>query len=461
MSQTDDAVPSVRQRARKPAHAWNGRPNGRPNGRSLNTRRATLQFTAAGLVTFAVVAVLAVPVVRTLAKNEAINDARMKTWTLSAAVITPNLSDGLLTGDPAAVRRMDAAVAGRVTVKTVIRVKIWTPDGRIVYSDEPRLIGERFALDDEETEALRTGESDAEVSDVSRPENRFERGRGDVLEVYEPVRTPSGRPLLFETYSSNRTVTEREQQIFAEFAPLVFGALLLLQLVQIPLARRMARRLDAGQRERERLMREALDASDATRRRIAGDLHDGVVQDLIAVSYGLTGSAARAGRDDHAEALNEAAQTVRHGIRSLRSLLVEIYPPSLHTAGLPAALADLAASMSDRGTDIDLSVPDQVTARTEAEALVFRTAQEVLRNVMAHAHAGQVDIALRERDGLLILTVADDGVGFDPGTLTDTTERGHFGLRLLRDLAIDSAGSLEIDSAPGRGTRVRLEVPAS
>jgi signal transduction histidine kinase len=330
-----------------------------------------------------------------------------------------------------------------------------------VYSDKPQLIGAVYHLSRSTVEALRSGRSEAEISDLSEPENKFERGHGKLLEVYQPVRAASGQKLLFETYFSYRTVTQREHQIWAEFAPITFGTLILLQLVQIPLARRMARRLDASQRERERLMRDALAASDATRRRIARDVHDGVVQDLIAVSYTLNGSAARAGSGAAAQALHSAAETVRHGIGALRSLLVEIYPPSLHAAGLPAALSDLASSVSDRGVDITLAVPDEVSASPQAEEVVFRTAQEVLRNVVTHANAQHADLALQQRDRQLVLTISDDGVGFDVGTVNDPGTQGHLGLRLLHDLAAEADASLEIHTAPGHGTRVQLEVPVT
>lgn len=422
----------------------------------VNTRRAMLQFTAAGLLVLAVVGVLGALVSRAVARSEATDDARRTTATLASAVIAPNLSDDLIARRPDALRVMDAAV-GNVTRGSLVRVKIWTPDGRIVYSDEPRLIGGSYPLSADDREALRTGHAYAAVSDLSKPENRFEAGHGKLLEVYQPVRTPSGQPLLFETYSSYRTVTGREHQIWIEFLPVTFGTLLVLQLVQIPLARRMARRLDQSQRERERLMLDALAASDETRRRIAGDLHDGVVQDLVAVSYALTGSAARAGREDHSQVLHDAAGTVRRGIRALRSLTFEIYPPSLRTASLSAALADLVTSVSERGVEINLSVPDEVSASPQAEELIYRTAQEVLRNVLAHAGARQVDLTLQRRGDLLVLTVADDGVGFDP----HSTAPGHLGLRLLRDLAVAADASFEVDSAPGGGTRTRLEVPVS
>ena len=75
---------------------------------------------------------------------------------------------------------------------------MWTPDGRIAYSDEPRLIGTRYALGEDEQQALATGDAEAEVADLSKPENRFERDEGSLLEVYLPIRTPGGRQALFE-----------------------------------------------------------------------------------------------------------------------------------------------------------------------------------------------------------------------------------------------------------------------
>jgi len=91
---------------------------------------------------------------------------------------------------------------------------------------------------------------------------------------------------------------------------------------------------------------------------------------------------------------------------------------------------------------------------------VFRVAQEAVRNVAEHSAAGTVDVRLAATD-TVTLTVADDGIGFDPATLADTPAGGHVGLLLLKDLARTAGGRLEIDASPGRGTRLHLEVPAT
>ena len=97
----------------------------------------------------------------------------------------------------------------------------------------------------------------------------------------------------------------------------------------------------------------------------------------------------------------------------------------------------------------------------DAEALMFRTAQEALRNVMAHSDAEQVDVSVIVENSHAGLTIADDGRGFSPADAQAAREDGHLGLRVLGDMARDAGGRLDIESEPGRGTRIRLEVPVA
>jgi signal transduction histidine kinase len=295
---------------------------------------------------------------------------------------------------------------------------------------------------------------DAEVSDLAKPENRFERDFGKLLEVYAGLVTPSGRHVLYEEYYRSSFISARGQRIFHEFGYIGFGALILLALVQLPLAWQLAHRVQRAQRDRMELLQRAVDASDRERRRIAADLHDGVVQDLAGVSYSLAAASSMA-PPDLAPALDEAAAGTRQGIRELRSLIVDIYPPELQRQGLEHAVRDLLAPCSRRGleTSIDLDAAGELPP--EVEALFFRTTQEALRNVMKHAGAKHVDVAVVRTNGHATLTVRDDGRGFDPGSRPD----GHFGLRILSDLARERGGDLSVDSAPGRGTTVRVEAP--
>jgi two-component system, NarL family, sensor kinase len=448
------AVERVVARPQRPATPAAARPT--------TTRRALFRFALASLVVADALGVARAVVSRRAAQTAAIDDARTVTEVLAHSVIRPNLSDGLVRRDPAAIRRMDQAVVGKVTTGSLVRVKLWTPEGKIVYSDEHRLIGASYPLAMDEQEVLRNRTVAVELSDLEAPENRFERDQGGLLEVYLPVWTPGGQTLLFETYSRYSSVTANAGAMWRQFVPITVGALLLLQVLQVPLAWSTARWLDSSLRERERLLRRAVEATDAERRRIARDLHDGVVQDLAAASYSLVGASSQAaakGHREEADALDGGAQALRRGIRSLRTLLVEIYPPSLHRAGLPAALRDLLDPLAGRGIEVHLDVPDAVELSDEAAELVFRVAQEAVRNVAEHSAAGGVDVRLEAADAAVTLVVADDGIGFDADRLASSPAGGHVGLLLLRDLVATAGGTLEVDSSPGRGTRVTLEVP--
>ena len=108
-----------------------------------------------------------------------------------------------------------------------------------------------------------------------------------MLEVYLPIRSPEGTPLLFETYSPYAAVTESAQRIRGQFLPSIVGGLLLFGLLLVPLAWRLTTQIQKDQQEKARLMQTAIEASEEERRRLAGDLHDGVVQDLSGIALSL------------------------------------------------------------------------------------------------------------------------------------------------------------------------------
>ena len=405
------------------------------------------QFALSGLLVVLAVAVVGVLAARHISRGEALRDAKQVTELAGNAVVAPAIRPGVLTEDPASLAKLDRVVRFYVLRDPVVRVKLWDESGRIVYSDEPRLIGKRFALEPDERALFRRPGVHADVSDLNRPENRFEKGRGPLREVYLGIAGPHDTRLLFETYLREGAISADSRRVWEDVAPVVLGVLLALWLVQVPLGWSLSRRLERGQREREALLHQAVTASEHERRRLARDLHDGVVQDLVAVSLTLGAT------QEH-----ETGAQVRQAIRRLRTLLVELYPDDLHRQGLEAALSDLLAGTQGRGLATSLTVeatgePDRARA-----ALLFRTTQEALRNTVAHAHATHVDVVLARSGGGWRLDVVDDGVGFGAGSDDD---RPHFGLRLLADRAREVGGELEVQSSPGRGTRVRLTLPTA
>jgi two-component system, NarL family, sensor kinase len=417
--------------------------------------RAVVQFAVTGTLALLLLGFLAVTLLRNTGKSEAIRDARQTTRIAGEGVVAPAIAPALERGDPRAIRAMDRLLRRSVLREPVVRVKIWAPSGKIIYSDKHALIGSGYALGEDELKALRNRSDDAEVSDLSRPENRYERSAGKLLEVYLGIRTQLGHHVLFETYQRYSSIAASGTRLWKRFLPALIGALVLLELAQIPLAWSLARRLQRGQREREALLRRAIDASEHERRRIAQDLHDGVVQNLAGVSYSLAAAAEELPEGSSArEAVDDGAEQTRRTVRELRTLLVDIYPPTLQRAGLQAALADLLSGVGDKGCEVRLRVePRDLRLPPDTEALLFRAAQESVRNVRAHADANRLDVSVVQTNGRVALEVVDDGRGFDPSA----SANGHFGLRILGDLARDADAAFQVDSAPGKGTKVRLE----
>lgn len=321
---------------------------------------------------------------------------------------------------------------------------------------------QRFELDDEEREVFADPQTRAEVSDLDAPENLYERGGGPLLEVYRPVWTDTGQPMLFELYFRYDDVTARSGQLWRGFAGVSLTSILLLVVLLIPVVWRLLTRLRLQQGQREILLQKTVDASAAERRRIAGTLHDGVVQDLVGVSYLLSGTADRAagtGRADLADDLHEVSGQVRSSIGGLRSLLVDIYPPSLATAGLRAALEDLATTVRSRSITVETVVADESGLDAEGDRLIYRVAQECLTNVVRHSGAGSVRLTVSAGVRSTVLEIIDDGAGYDLSRTLAEPPAGHFGLRVMADTVREAGAELEASSAVGHGAAWKLTVP--
>jgi len=417
----------------------------------------------ASLAAIAVIVVGGFFALREVTIDEAEGDTRDRVRAEARLVEAAGLSDGVLHRDPEALARLDDLVLGQVITGSVVRVKIWTRDGTILYSDEPALIGQRFELGEEELRLFDTGGAEAELSDLTKPENRYERPQGKLLEAHTPIRTPGGTQVLFELYQRFGSIDASAQRLMRTLAPPLLGGLAVLLALQGPLAWSMARRLQRGHAERERLLASLVEASSQERRRIAADLHDGVVQDLAGVAFGLAPlaeEAARRGEEETAAALRDATATLRQGVRDLRTLLVEIHPPNLESAGLDVALSDLLSPLAAAGIETELHVEEGAAPGGDGGALVYRVAREAIRNAQAHAEPRSVRVELtRPRPGVARLVVADDGRGFELGERGRRAPEGHVGLTLLETVAAEAGATLGIRSAPGEGTTIDLEVP--
>jgi signal transduction histidine kinase len=196
------------------------------------------------------------------------------------------------------------------------------------------------------------------------------------------------------------------------------------------------------------------------RNRLARDLHDSVVQKLFGVVLAAQSAATLFDRDpDAARAQVEKLQELtQDAIQELRSLIFQLRPPAVESDGLAAALEKQVQVLRRvHRQEIDLEVTGEPRLRPRIDDEVFRIAQEALHNAVKHAAARRLDLHLEEGDRRLVLTVRDDGVGFDPGATAHRSRR--LGLTSMEERATALGGTLSIDSAPGKGTTIELEVP--
>ena len=225
----------------------------------------------------------------------------------------------------------------------------------------------------------------------------------------------------------------------------------------------LARRIKAQEKEREdhakereALLQQAIDASDAERKRIASDLHDGVVQTLAGLAFSL---AARGSGKTEDPQLLEAADTLRSSVTDLRTLMIEIAPPDLGETGMDGALRKLLAPLPARGIEVELDASAATHLPPDKTSLVFRVAQEAIRNVVNHSQATKVITKLRLVDGTVTLQVDDNGRGFSAADRSRRREEGHVGLHLLNNAVEASSGQLSLTSEPGHGTSLMLTLP--
>jgi signal transduction histidine kinase len=426
--------------------------------RGSSVTRTVAIFVVLGVLVLGLVAGAGFLVIRRIAVERALEGARELT-AFSSEVVQKRVSNGLVKGDAVATGEVARIVGDSVLHEPIVQVKLWGPDGTILYSTEPRVIGKRFESGAQELAELADGQVSAEVSDLSAPENEYERTFGSLLEVYTPIHTPDGTRLLFETYQRLSSVDDQRQQLLRDFAPVLVVALIALAALLLPLAWILARRLQRVGQEREQALQRSLDASDRERRRIAGDLHDGPVQELAGLSMRLSAAAEGADDPQQREVLEETAGAVRGSVRTLRSAIVGVYPPNLQSAGLGPALADLTARLPSEGLEVSLDIADPAGYGEVVDQLLFRACQEALRNVEKHAGATHVGVLVRREGATVVLEVSDNGRGI-PSERTPSAQ-GHLGLQIVEDLVRDAGGSVRVAAGERGGTVVRVEVPIS
>ena len=434
---------------------------GRERYRGVSGRNLAFAFgfvAIASIVPFAILGVSASVAVHRIAASQAKQEVQASADSSSQVAFGPLMTDALINGDQAAFDAFDRAVRVYMSKSNISRVKVWDKEGTVVYSDDPRQVGKRFALEPDQLALLGGASGIVDVNNLEKQENSLDTAGPSekLLEVYIGERTETGVPLLFESYFPYELVDQRAAELRSGFLPPMLVALGVLTLIQVPVAILLALRVARYRRDREQLLEQVLDVSDMERRRIAAEVHDGAVQDLIGIAYSIEGAATRA-EPRLAVALKDAALSTRRTIRSLRSLLTSIDPVEVPESGIAEGLADIVFDLRERGVSVEVDLPAQRLAPVD-ELLVLRAAREALRNVYSHAHATHVVVRLERAGGRLLLEIRDDGEGFTAEQAVDQRRAGHLGLELLSDFARESGGDLEVTSEVGVGTAVRLQL---
>jgi signal transduction histidine kinase len=430
------------------------------------TRGSVVRVSMARFVLLSALALLVLGVgIRTagrhIAEQQALDEATRRAQAVGRGIVSALVDPGLRARDPDSIQRVDRALSFRLNDGTFSHVVIFDARGRVLWSDVDTMIGERVPIDPELRDALHTG---VVLPRPPNDEDRLPDALGDkdnLLEVHVPLPATEGGAVVFEAYIDSDRIADQRNAITKRTLPIALVGLLLFQLAILPLAWSLARRIDRARRDQADLVTRSLRAWHEERRRLAQDLHDGVVQDLSAVSYLLPtvtsalpdtpeGSAAR-------HTIDRMIGLLQQDLHALRTMVLDLMPTDLTEIGLAAALGALADRYVDDSLDITVEVEEGLDLDEDVTGVVYRVVREGLRNVQKHARAGHARVTVSQdadTDTVMVL-LTDDGRGLEPHDGDEGV-----GLRLLKAMVEDLGGTLDLFSAPAGGTAMRVRVPA-
>jgi PAS domain S-box-containing protein len=222
------------------------------------------------------------------------------------------------------------------------------------------------------------------------------------------------------------------------------------------------KRTESALRNYSRLL---IEAQEAERQHIARELHDQIGQVLTAIRINLQTIGTSCETEESQVLIDQGITIIDSALEQVRNLSFELRPSLLDGLGLVAALRWYSDQYSRRTgirTKTSTNLPEgQTRLREELETACFRIAQEALTNVVRHAKAKNVFISLRKLDHKVLLSIRDDGIGFDERSTNGGAAAIHLGLRGMKERALALSGTLEIESAPAGGTEIRASFPTN
>jgi signal transduction histidine kinase len=388
---------------------------------------------------------------------------------------------------PEEIAVLDEHLATSPLADRIRSLRIWSPDGHIVYSPDASLIGQAFPVEGQLADAMQ-GEIVAGMDDLSGAENAWERARWSrLLEIYIPVRARGSDRIMgaAEFYlpprEIDRQVADARLMSWAVVSLVILiSAALLFGIVkqgsdtivrqEAALTRQVGELTslvdhNAALSERVRTAAERTTTlNERSLRRVSADLHDGPGQMLSLALLRLDSmrDRAAAGRPPSTEELAEVETVLREAMTDMRSIAAGLRLPELESLGA-RAIAERAVSDHERrsGADVQLVVDEAVPAIVSlpVKIALFRALQEGLSNATRHGGGAaiRVHVGRAGDDGhRLTLEVVDDGAGFDPAELETSEGLGLAGIREQAELL---GGGFRVTSSPGSGTRLLVWWP--
>jgi signal transduction histidine kinase len=278
------------------------------------------------------------------------------------------------------------------------------------------------------------------------------RGSNFASMVSVPMETdPGGLVGVLNVHTvARREFTARDVELLLVIGRLIAGALH---------QARLHRQLVARERAHENFVEQVIEAQEIERRRLAADIHDGISQRLVTLSYRLDAASRAVGSAPAtvAEQLNLARELVALTLGEARAAISGLRPPVLDDLGLSGGLASLARSVPGVAIVVELAdtrLPDHI------ELALYRIAQECLQNVVKHARATNAQLTFTVGEDVARLEIADNGIGFDTFEHPlGADEMGGYGLLSMAERAEIVGGRLNIRSRPGTGTSVTATIP--
>lgn len=399
---------------------------------------------------------------RHIVDEEAVRDARVRTTGIAEGIAAPLVNEAVRRGDPAATSALGTALRNRMRDGSVAHVVLYDREGRILWADDPAIVGTREILRPDVLRA--TGDGGAIVTDTEDHPLDSHTGsetHDQLVEVYVGVRDADGQPFIFEAYTPRALLQSDTRTILGQVLPLTLGALALLAVLVLPLSLSMARRIDRSSTQRATILRRSLEAWHRERARIAQMLHDDVIQDLSALGYALPGVLQQLPETPEGEGARRTGKqlndVVVDSLRTLRGMLADLVPTGLDGSGLAPTLEALAQRHRDAGLPVRTFIDPGLSPSATVGGLVYRAVREGLLNVRHHADASEACVEVHQRGQRIDILVEDDGRGPRDG---QPASAEHVGLRLLGRLLEDVGGTAELVPREPRGARLRVTIPA-